>query len=474
MTERGSKFSFAAVDWGTVLIYVVLVLLGLMNIYAAVYDSASGFFDFSSRAGSQLIWFGVSLGVAIFIMLLDSKYYYTWAYPVYWLSILVLLYVLAFGHENKGARSWIMIGSSFGFQPSEFVKFTVALALSRLMNEYSFNLKNRESLIKVIGLITLPLMLILLQNDTGSAIVFFSFMFMLFREGLNPWIYVVGIVLIALFIFSFLFEPIAILTMLLIVTLVVSSLMTRCWRDSIVYAAAIVLTSLIIFFLVGAFTSISYYTSLLVSVGISIPLVLLYSWRKQIIHYAFAVAFFVASIGFTFSIDYVFSKMQLHQQKRILDLLGVESDLNRWGYNVHQSKIAIGSGGFFGKGYLEGTQTKYDFVPEQTTDFIFCTVGEEWGFLGSTIVILLFGLLIFRLMKMGERQHEAFGRVYCYSVASIFLVHLFINIGMTIGVMPVIGIPLPFFSYGGSSLLAFTVLLAVAVKLDSSKKEIFL
>jgi rod shape determining protein RodA len=245
MTERGSKFSFAAVDWGTVLIYVVLVLLGLMNIYAAVYDSALGFFDFSSRAGSQLMWFGVSLVVAIFIMLLDSKYYYTWAYPVYWLSMLMLVCVLLFAEEKKGARSWIMFTSSFGFQPSEFVKFTVALALSRLMNDFSFNLKNRNWLLKVIGLIGLPLMLILLQNDTGSAIVFFSFMFMLFREGLNPWIYVVGIVLIALFIFSFLFEPIAILAMLLMVTLVVSSLMTRCWRDNIIYAATIVLTSLV-------------------------------------------------------------------------------------------------------------------------------------------------------------------------------------------------------------------------------------
>jgi rod shape determining protein RodA len=183
--------------------------------------------------------------------------------------------------------------------------------------------------------------------------------------------------------------------------------------------------------------------------------------------------FFVASVGFTFSIGYVFSKMQLHQQKRILDLLGVESDLDKWGYNVHQSKIAIGSGGFFGKGFLEGTQTKYNFVPEQATDFIFCTVGEEWGFVGSAFVIGLFGLLIFRLMKMGERQREAFGRVYCYSVASVFIMHMFVNIGMTIGVMPVIGIPLPFFSYGGSSLVAFTILLFVAIKLDSSQKEIF-
>ena len=464
-----------SIDWGTIAIYVGLVLLGIVNIYAAVYDNTSGFFDFSSRAGSQMIWFGVALVLAMFIMLLDGKYYYTWAYPIYWFSVLLLISVLLFGEENKGAKSWLMFGGKdgFGFQPSEFVKVSVALALARFMNEYGFNLKSRQSLIKVFAIIGIPLMLVLSQNDTGSALVFLSFMFMLFREGLNPWIYIVGLVLIALFVLSFLFQPIAVLIMLMCATLLVSAIISRSWRDKLTYAAATTLLSLLVYFVLLCFTSVSYYVSLLVAIVISIPLVVLYSWRRQIYSNILSTIFFVASVGFTFSIGYVFSKMQLHQQKRILDLLGVESDLDKWGYNVHQSKIAIGSGGFFGKGFLEGTQTKYNFVPEQATDFIFCTVGEEWGFVGSAFVIGLFGLLIFRLMKMGERQREAFGRVYCYSVASVFIMHMFVNIGMTIGVMPVIGIPLPFFSYGGSSLVAFTILLFVAIKLDSSQKEIF-
>jgi rod shape determining protein RodA len=259
-----------SIDWGTIAIYVGLVLLGIVNIYAAVYDNTSGFFDFSSRAGSQMIWFGVALVLAMFIMLLDGKYYYTWAYPIYWFSVLLLISVLLFGEENKGAKSWLMFGGKdgFGFQPSEFVKVSVALALARFMNEYGFNLKSRQSLIKVFAIIGIPLMLVLSQNDTGSALVFLSFMFMLFREGLNPWIYIVGLVLIALFVLSFLFQPIAVLIMLMCATLLVSAIISRSWRDKLTYAAATTLLSLLVYFVLLCFTSVSYYVSLLIAIVI--------------------------------------------------------------------------------------------------------------------------------------------------------------------------------------------------------------
>lgn len=467
-SNEENSLTVGGLDWITILVYTVLVLMGWINIYAAVYDEAhSSIFDISQRYGMQLIWIGVSAFIAISILLIDDKYYHILAYPLYWFSILVLIGVLLFGKEVNGAKSWL-----FGIQPSEFVKFTTALALARYMSSYSFDIRNLKHLLHVAILLGLPVLIVMLQNDTGSALVFGSFLFMLYREGFNGWVYVALIMIISLFIFSFLLEPTALLIVLILVCVVGEGMTNGNWKSKAIYLAGLALGSTLIYTVCQLLLSIdiSWYLSILIAATLSIGVVILYAYRYKINNILTFILLFFGSLGFTYTVDYVFNNvLQIHQQKRILDLLGLESDLNHWGYNVNQSKIAIGSGGFTGKGFLEGTQTKFNFVPEQSTDFIFCTVGEEWGFIGSAIVIILFVILILRLIRMGERQQEPFGRIYCYCVASVFLFHVTINIGMTIGIMPVIGIPLPFFSYGGSSLIAFTILLFVAIKLDASK-----
>lgn len=467
-SNEENSLTVGGLDWITILVYTVLVLMGWVNIYAAVYDEAhSSIFDISQRYGMQLIWIGVSAFIAISILLIDDKYYHILAYPLYWFSILVLIGVLLFGKEVNGAKSWL-----FGIQPSEFVKFTTALALARYMSSYSFDIRNLKHLLHVAILLGLPVLIVMLQNDTGSALVFGSFLFMLYREGFNGWVYVALIMIISLFIFSFLLEPTALLIVLILVCVVGEGMTNGNWKSKAIYLAGLALGSTLIYTVCQLLLSIdiSWYLSILIAATLSIGVVILYAYRYKINNILTFILLFFGSLGFTYTVDYVFNNvLQIHQQKRILDLLGLESDLSHWGYNVNQSKIAIGSGGFTGKGFLEGTQTKFNFVPEQSTDFIFCTVGEEWGFIGSAIVIILFVILILRLIRMGERQQEPFGRIYCYCVASVFLFHITINIGMTIGIMPVIGIPLPFFSYGGSSLIAFTILLFVAIKLDASK-----
>ena len=467
-SNEENSLTVGGLDWITILVYTVLVLIGWVNIYAAVYDEAhSSIFDISQRYGMQLIWIGVSAFIAISILLIDDKYYHILAYPLYWFSILVLIGVLLFGKEVNGAKSWL-----FGIQPSEFVKFTTALALARYMSSYSFDIRNLKHLLHVAILLGLPVLIVMLQNDTGSALVFGSFLFMLYREGFNGWVYIALIMIISLFIFSFLLEPTALLIVLILVCVVGEGMTNGNWRSKAIYLAGLALGSTLIYTVCQLLLSIdiSWYLSILIATTLSIGVVILYAYRYKINNILTFILLFFGSLGFTYTVDYVFNNvLQIHQQKRILDLLGLESDLSHWGYNVNQSKIAIGSGGFSGKGFLEGTQTKFNFVPEQSTDFIFCTVGEEWGFIGSAIVIILFVILILRLIRMGERQQEPFGRIYCYCVASVFLFHITINIGMTIGIMPVIGIPLPFFSYGGSSLIAFTILLFVAIKLDASK-----
>lgn len=307
-------------------------------------------------------------------------------------------------------------------------------------------------------------MVILMQNDTGSALVFLGFFVMLYREGFGKMLYLLTGFMVMLGILSFLLEPVAMLLIIMVACLSTFMIVNRQWRESLRYVSMVLLVAL------GLIWFMPLYWALLVPLVLTLPLLVLYAHRQRINNLMVAIGVFIGALLFTFFVDYAFDNiLQLHQKKRILDLLGIENDQKGWGYNVIQSKIAIGSGGLSGKGFLNGTQTKFSFVPEQDTDFIFCTVGEEWGFMGSMSVVILFGLLISRLMIMGERQKEPFARVYCYSVASILLTHFVINVCMTIGLFPVVGIPLPFFSYGGSSLLAFTVLLFIAVRLDSSQ-----
>lgn len=471
--SRNHSLSPTGVDWLTVLVYIALMVVGWVSIYAAVYDeSHASIFDISQNYGKQLIWIGVSLFIAIAILLIDDKYWHILAQPLYWISILVLAGTALFGVEVNGAKAWYEFGP-VRIQPVEFVKITTSLVLARVMSSYSFNIHHPRSVLSLVLFIGLPVFIIVvLQNDTGSALVYGSFLFMLYREGLNGWFYVVLFLLIGLFLLSFYVAPAPLLILLLVAAVLAEGMMNGRWKSKLIYLAAVALLTLALYFglrLLGA--EISFYLSLLISAGVSLILVVLYAYRNRLKNTMLIVILFIGSLGFTHSIDYGFDHfLQYHQQKRILDLLGLESDPQGFGYNVNQSKIAIGSGGFLGKGFLNGTQTKYDFVPEQSTDFIFCTIGEEWGFVGSILVIALFVILILRLVAMGERQQEAFGRIYCYCVAGIFLFHLLVNIGMTIGLMPVIGIPLPFISYGGSSMMAFTILLFIAVRLDSSKK----
>lgn len=456
-------------DWGAVVIFFVLMALGWLNIYAAVYDegAATGF-TVASKYGSQLIWMCVCVAAAMVIMLVDEIYYHIMAYPLYFIMLLVLVATLFVGTTVNGAQSWLRFGG-FSVQPAEFAKFTTALALARYMSSYNFSMSSWRSKLYGALIFIAPMIIILMQNDAGSAIVFASFMLIYFREGFSSWVYVALGMLIFLFVFSFVWMPACILWAVMIICTIMVGVLTGEWVKGLRYLAVVAFASLLLNIIVNIITGgeSNYYIVLLVTSLVSLVFVGMYAWRNKIKSVMVCIGMFIGSVIFTGMIDMVFDHMQIHQQKRILDLLGVESDLQYWGYNVNQSKIAIGSGGLIGKGYLQGTQTKYDFVPEQSTDFIFCTVGEEWGFVGSAFVLGLFCWLILRLIKMGERQQEAFGRVYCYGVASVFLFHVLVNVGMTIGIMPVIGIPLPLFSYGGSSLLAFTILFFVAVKLDS-------
>ncbi len=473
ISNQNTPLSVGRVDWGSILIYVVLVLVGWLNIYAADYKGPdTPIFDWSLSHGMQLVWIGISLFLAVSILLIDAKYYHILAYPLYWVSILILLGTLFFGKEVNGDKAWIAIGP-VSFQPVELVKFTTSLILARYMSSYTFDIHRAHDLLRVGAIMGLPILIVLLQKDVGSALVFSSFLFMLFREGFNRWVYVVLILVISLFVSSFLFDPTVLLIVLLLVCVIGEGLTDGRWRDKLIYVAAIALSSVLLYMLSSlSGGSLSLHTAILISVLFSLVWVLLYAYRHKVRNFLTFVLIFLGSLAFTYSIDYLFHNiLEPHQQSRILDLLGLVSDPDGSGYNVIQSKIAIGSGGFSGHGLLSGTQTKFNFVPEQHTDFIFSVLGEAWGFLGCALVVVLLGILILRLIRMGERQMEPFGRIYCYCVASIFFFHLLVNVGMTIGLMPVIGIPLPFLSYGGSSMILFTVMLFVAIRLDSAKKE---
>lgn len=418
MNERNSIIG--KIDWLTVLIYLALVIIGWFSIFSAKYDEMHpSIFDLSQVYGKQLIWIGVSLLVGFIILLIDAKFFNAFSLWLYIFFLASLLLVLIYGKATKGATSWIELGP-IKFQPSEFAKMATALALAGQLCRIDVDLRKRKDQIVAATIILVPMALVLLQNDTGSAIVFVSFIFVLYRQGFpaTGWLMVAGVVAILLFVF------------------------TLIWNQRIMY---LVLGSLLTLSLV-------YY---------------LIAKKKGIIK---MMATFAVMFVFVFSVDHVFNNvLQEHQRKRILVLLGQLDDPKGVGYNVHQSKIAIGSGGLTGKGFLQGTQTKYDFVPEQHTDFIFCTVGEEGGFGGTAIVILLYVALLVRIIILAERQRSTFSRVYGYGIAGILFVHVAINIGMTIGLIPVIGIPLPFLSYGGSSMLAFTMMLAIFVKQDANR-----
>ena len=473
MPKRNSLW--ANIDWITVILFITLMLLGWINIYSSVFDQEhQSIFDTSQRYGKQLIWIGAAMVIAFVILIIESNFYVFFSYIIYGTIILLLILVLFIGVEINGQTAWFMVGS-FRIQPSEFGKFATGLALANYMNAHGFKLQKPKSLALVSLIILTPAALILLQNDTGSALVYFSFVLVLYREGLSGVVLFFGVLMIVLFILSLVVSNLLLSIILLVALLIALLVVTPKFKQYVKVPAVYAVSFLLVFLLnliMGSKFEISFVLSVASVLGTLV--IIGYSIRKRLTYYSIISLIFLGSVFFTFSVDYVFNNiLGAHQQSRINELLGIQSDPLGAGYNVNQSKIAIGSGGVWGKGFLKGTQTKFDFVPEQDTDFIFCTVGEEWGFAGSLTVIGLFILFLSRLIWMAERQRSGFSRIYGYSVAVILFFHFFVNIGMTIGIMPVIGIPLPFFSYGGSSLWSFTILLFIFVRLDASRYEKF-
>jgi len=415
--STSSQFDLLAVS-----LYFILVLLGWLNIYAAVYDedAATSIFNFSINSGRQLVWIGTSLVIILLISTIDFRFYDSFGYLIFGVFIVMLISVLIFGAEVKGSKSWFGVGA-YGIQPSEFAKFATAIALARYLSEPTIKFERIKTQLISLGIIIVPALLILLQGDTGTAMVFASFIIVLYREGLNPVFLLIGFSVVLLFILTLVVNHIALIIGILILGLLAAALSGKNLRR-----VGVVIVSTVLL------------------------------------------------IGFVQSVDFITTKvLKPHQQKRVMQLIDPNGDPLGAGWQVTQSKIAIGSGGWFGKGYLEGTQTKFDFVPDQSTDNIFCTVGEEHGWFGGLILIGLFLTLLLRIIAIAERQKAKFARIYGYGVASILFFHFAFNLSMTVGLFPVIGIPLPFFSYGGSSLWAFTILLFILLKLDAHRMQIF-
>ena len=416
---RFKSHIFDKVDWWTVLMYAALVIIGWLNVYAALFNENYELIDFSQKYGRQLIWISIAFLIAIFILFFNWKFFEGFAYLIYLLSLLSLIGVLLFGIEVNGAKSWFDFGL-IRIQPGEFAKVACCLALAKFLSRLNMSLEKTKNKIIATALILLPVFFITLQNDTGSALVYSTFILVLYRFGLPATLLIIGIVTTILFVTSIIVSKIVLIMILSIIAIFFFIISSRKLRELIIISSLLVIC-----------------------------------------------------IGFIFSVDYAFERvLEPHHVTRIKVLLGQESDPHGSGYNVNQSMIAIGSGGFTGKGYLNGTQTKFNFVPEQSTDFIFCTIGEEWGFIGSTFLLLLFLAFLFRLLYLAERQRSVFSKVFGYGVVSIFFFHIAINVAMTIGLAPVIGIPLPFISYGGSSLWGFTILLFIFLNLDSYRLQV--
>ncbi|MCC9137121.1 rod shape-determining protein RodA [Pontibacter silvestris] len=418
-SRRNSNKVLQNLDWVTILLYFTLVALGWMNIYAAVYspDNVVNIFSFDINSGKQLVWISASVVLIIILLVVDYKVYEHLAYPIYGGVILLLLVTLVIAKPIAGSRSWLDLGGGIRLQPAELAKFATALAVSKFLSNVNLRQQNLKDQMVLAAITLLPPAIIILQNETGSALVFAAFVLAFFREGMSPLILIIGGTAAAIFILTLLVPK-------LYLIIAITALMgAAVWLD--------------------------------------------YRLMRRI---KTMVALLLLVIAMIFSVDYFVNDiLQPHQQNRIKALINPEADPLGFGWNVTQSKIAIGSGGLLGKGFLDGTQTKFDFVPEQSTDFIFCTIGEEHGWIGSTVLIALFMLLLIRIVSIAERQKSVFGRTYGYCVASIIFFHFLINVGMTIGLAPVVGIPLPFFSYGGSSLWSFTILLYILLAIDANR-----
>lgn len=461
------------IDKVSVGIFLVMIILGWINIYAAVYNEEhSRIIDLSQRYGKQFVWIIAAIIMAVFVVVTDTRFYFFFAYFIYGFFIFLLLLVLILGREINGARSWFELGG-FTIQPSEFAKFGTALALAAYLSSRKHDLRKLSFFLPAVAIIILPALLIGAQPDLGSTVVFFALFFVLFREGMSSYVFASGVIMLILFFLTLLINHVYLTIGLITVALILVWLITRKWKLCLAGLGILMLITLLLYFLnYLVIKSLSDEMILFISVIISGMVYGVYFYIKKAVSILIIYLFLAGSLAFVGSVDFTFNRLlKPHQKERVEIMLGFKSDPHGTGYNVNQSLISIGSGGFTGKGYLKGTQTKFKFVPAQSTDFIFCTVGEEWGFLGSFIVVGLYTLLLLRLIILAERQRSVFSRIYGYGVVSVLFIHFFINIGMAIGLVPVIGIPLPFFSYGGSSLWGFTILLFIFLRLDASRTE---
>lgn len=481
-TETGIR-AFKSIDWVTIVLYLLLVGFGAVSIYAASYDfDNASLFDLNEFSGKQILWIGLSLLLGGVIMIVDYRIYKTYAYPIYIAVLFVLLVTIFIAPDIKGSRSWLTFGP-VSLQPAEFGKFATALALAKLFDSYNFNLNAKISnYFRALIIIFLPIILILMQRETGSALVYLSLIFVLYREGMSGLVLFSVLCAVTFFVVAVKYtEPLLLgLPMgeftVFVIIMLVYSLMLLFYCKDIIIARNVIYGFVGSGLLVGALSlfgisvpGLAYFLGIILAAIIYTAVAM---FRHRISKFVVTIGFAVVSVAFLFSVNYVFGNiLEPHQQMRIKVALGIEENLQGAGYNVNQSKIAIGSGGVTGKGFLNGTQTKLKYVPEQHTDFIFCTIGEEEGFVGTVAVLGLYLALILRLIHIAERQRTTFERVYAYCVVSILIFHLGINVGMVIGLCPVIGIPLPFFSYGGSSLWGFTILLFILLRLDASRKE---
>lgn len=471
------------VDWFTVVVYILLVTAGMISIYAASYDfDHANMLSFTEFSGKQFRWIGLSLGLGLVLLLIDVRVYENYAYVIYVAVLLLLLITIFIAPDIKGSRSWLVLGP-MSLQPAEFGKFATALCLAKLFSSYNFVLNaSRKNYVRALLIIFLPVILILGQKETGSALVYLSLFFVLYREGMSGLVLLAALCAVVFFVVAVKFTGTLLLgipvgqaaVFMMIMALVVAMLAIYCKhfeaaRNVFLWYLG---TGIIVAILTLTGVNVPGTPYFLFAIGVSLVYCILLMFKTKARNLVITVGAAVVSIVFLFSVNYAFTSiLQPHQQMRIKVALGIEEDLRGAGYNVNQSKIAIGSGGVWGKGFLNGTQTKLKYVPEQHTDFIYCTIGEEEGFIGAAGVLVLFLVLILRIITLAERQPTVFGRVYAYCVASYLIFHIAINIGMVIGLCPVIGIPLPFFSYGGSSLWGFTFLLFILLRIDASRRE---
>ena len=466
------------VDFGLLLSWLFLVFYGWLNIYSAVYsEEHASIFDFSQRYGLQFIWVCISIGIAILLLYIINPRSLQPLSLILYLGMLVLLAAVIFlGKEVNGSRSWFFIGS-FGLQPAEFSKITTALLLSYIMSRWGFSLFSRKDAIRAALVVLVPILLILLEKETGSVLVYVGLILVFYMEGLAGWVIVAGLSLIAMFVITIALSPLTAVVCALSAACIIRFFLSR--RLGWLFAAIPVIVLMCFVPRLSNIESFAFLKALKPEVWALIlfsPFLIL--WIRDLLSRrdkrgsGRLLLSLCCAAAMVFSVNFIFTKvLQPHQRARIENLFGITEDLQGIGYNVHQSKIAIGSGGLTGKGFLNGTQTKYNFVPEQSTDFIFCTVGEEWGFLGSIALLGVYIFMILRIIHLASKNSDAFTRIYGYCVASIFLMHVVINIGMTMGLLPVIGIPLPFLSYGGSGMVSFTILLFIFIRLDMERQN---